>query len=214
MPNIRVVLADDHAILRAGLQSLLNAQPDIEVVGEASDGLVTLQVVQELQPDVVLLDISMPGLNGLDATREIKRLCPATQVLILTMHDDDAYLRQALRAGASGFVLKRADDRDLLAAIRAVCCGEIYIHPSMSKAMVNVLIPSQQAPERSGEQQLTPREQEVLRLLAEGYTNQEIAQRLILSVKTVETHRSHIMDKLGCKTRAELVRYARQESLL
>src|SRR5512146_1151201 len=112
MIKIRVVLADDHTILRAGLQSLLNAQPDIEVVGEASDGAATIQVIQELEPDVVLLDITMPGMNGLDATREVKRVRPATQVLILTMHDDDAYLRQALRAGASGFVLKRAEDRD------------------------------------------------------------------------------------------------------
>jgi two-component system response regulator NreC len=130
------------------------------------------------------------------------------------MHDDDAYLRQALRAGASGFVLKRAEDRDLLAAIRAVYAGEIYVHPSMSKALVNALIPNQHVADQQANSLLTARELEVLRLLVEGYTNQEIAQRLILSVKTVETHRSHIMDKLGLRTRAELVRYARQQNLL
>ena len=214
MAKIRVVLADDHTILRAGLQSLLNAQPDIEVVGEASNGTGTIQVVQELEPDVVLMDISMPGMNGLDATREVKRVCPAAKVLILTMHDDDAYLRQALRAGASGFVLKRAEDRDLLTAIRAVCDGEIYVHPSMSKALVGALMPKQSAPEGPPLRQLTTRELEVMQLLAQGYTNQEIAQRLVLSVKTVETHRAHVMEKLGLRTRAELVRYALQESLL
>jgi two-component system, NarL family, response regulator NreC len=213
MAKIRVVLADDHAILRAGLQSLLNTQPDIEVVGEASDGAATIQVVQDVAPDVVLLDITMPGMNGLDATREVKRLRPETQVLILTMHDDDAYLRQALRSGASGFVLKRAEDRDLLAAIRAVSNGDIYVHPAMSKALVSALMPAPAAPERQPHQ-LTTRELEVLQLLAQGYTNQEIAQRLVLSVKTVETHRSHVMEKLGLKTRAELVRFALQENLL
>jgi len=214
MVKIRVVLADDHAILRAGLQALLNAQSDIQVVGEASDGATTIQMVQDVEPDVVLLDITMPGMSGLDAAGEIKRIRPATRVLILTMHDDDAYLRQALRAGASGFVLKRAEDRDLLAAIRAVYAGEIYVHPSMSKALVNALIPNQHVADQQANSLLTARELEVLRLLVEGYTNQEIAQRLILSVKTVETHRSHIMDKLGLRTRAELVRYARQQNLL
>jgi two-component system, NarL family, response regulator NreC len=214
MATIRVVLADDHTILRAGLQSLLSAQADIDVVGEADDGAAAIELIQNVQPDVVLLDITMPGMNGLDATREIKRMYPATQVLILTMHDDDAYLRQALHAGASGFVLKRADDRDLLSAIRAVAKGEIYVHPSMSKALVGGIMPARPRAQKDPQHQLTARELEVLQLLAQGYTNQEIAHRLVLSVKTVETHRAHVMEKLGLKTRAELVRFALQESLL
>lgn len=214
MPRIRILLADDHAILRAGLRAMLNAQPDMEVVGEAADGLEAIEKALELNPDVVLMDITMPGTNGLEATRQLMRLNQKAKVLALTMHDDKGYLFQILEAGGAGYVLKKAADVDLLGAIRAIHRGEAFLHPAMAKMLIhNYLGKAKTSEAQDTEHPLTDREREVLKLVAKGFTNQEIAQRLFLSVKTVETHRSHIMEKLQLRNRAELVRYAIKNGL-
>lgn len=210
--RIRILLADDHAVLRAGLRALLAAQADLEVVGEASEGAEAIRLCQTLRPDVVVMDIGMPGVSGIDATARIKRDLPAVKVLILSMHDDRGYLRQVLRAGASGYVLKKAADTELLAAIRAAARGEVFLDPALAKALVDEVMEPKAA---SGEVPvLSDREREVLRLLAHGHTNQQVADRLCISVKSVETYKARLMDKLGLKGRAELVRYALQHSLL
>ncbi len=216
--KIRVLIADDHTVLRAGLKMLLESQPDIEVVGEAADGRETVQQAQKLRPDVVLLDITMPGMEDFWALRRLREAMPGCQVLILTMHDDEGYLRQALREGASGYVVKKAADVELLSAIRAVYRGDLYIHPSMTKAILEGslnLEVKEAAPRASpGPESLSPREREVLHLVALGYTNSQIAEKLYISVKTVETYKARIKEKLGLKTRAALVRYALREGLL
>ena len=210
--RIRILLADDHAVLRAGLRALLAAQADLEVVGEASEGAEAIRLCQTLRPDVVVMDIGMPGVSGIDATARIKRDLPAVKVLILSMHDDRGYLRQVLRAGASGYVLKKAADTELLAAIRAAARGEVFLDPALAKALVDEVMEPKAA---SGEVPvLSDREREVLRLLAHGHTNQQVADRLCISVKSVETYKARLMEKLGLKGRAELVRYALQHSLL
>lgn len=213
MDKIRVLLADDHAVLRAGLQMLLNAQPDIEVIGEAVDGAQAVAQAGRLQPDVILMDITMPGMDGLAATKDIRKLSPGAKVLALTMHDDAEYLRQMLRAGASGYVVKRAADVELTTAIRAVHRGEIFIYPSVARGVVEDYLDGQ-TPARGGSDELTDREREVLALIAQGYTNREAADRLSISVKTIETHRAHVMEKLGIRSRAGLTRYAMQKGLL
>mgnify|MGYP001763999587 CR=1 FL=1 len=210
--RIRVLLADDHAVLRAGLRALLAAEGDLQVVGEASEGAEAIRLCQALRPDVVVMDIGMPGVSGIDATARIKRDLPGTKVLILSMHDDRGYLRQVLRAGASGYVLKKAADTELLAAIRAAARGEVFLDPALAKALVDEVM-EPMAP--SGEiPALSDRERDVLRLLAHGYTNQQVADRLCISVKSVETYKARLMEKLGLKGRAELVRYALQHGLL
>jgi two-component system response regulator NreC len=212
---IRVFLCDDHAMLRAGLRALLTTEPGIQVVGEAGDGAAGVEQVVALRPDVALLDITMPELDGLEATRRLHGQAPEVRVLILTMHDDPEYLFQALEAGASGYVLKRAAEADLVEAIRTVVTDRAFLAPAAQRKLVadylerrargELLLPVEK---------LTPREEEVLALLAQGHTNQEIADRLVISIKTVETHRAHILDKLGLRKRAELVRYARTHGLL
>ncbi|MEW6749999.1 MAG: response regulator transcription factor [Candidatus Latescibacterota bacterium] len=216
MDTIRLVVADDHAVLRAGLRMLLNAQPDMVVAGEAADGQEAVAAVGALAPDVVLMDITMPSGGGLAATKEIRRLYPKVRVLVLTMHDDEGYTRQFLRAGASGYVLKKAADTELTAAIRAVHRGDVYIHPSMVRGLVGGLLDGQPQREAAGAHgaKLTSREREVMALVASGYTNQETADKLFVSVKTIETHRAHIMDKLALRNRADLVRYAVEHGLL
>jgi two-component system, NarL family, response regulator NreC len=209
--RIRILLADDHAVLRAGLRALLSAQGDLEVVGEASDGAEAIRLTQSLRPDVVVMDIGMPGVSGIDAAARIKRDLPKTKVLILSMHDDRGYLRQVLRAGASGYVLKRAADTDLLAAIRAAARGEVFLDPALAKALVDEVIEPKAV---TIEVPLSDREREVLRLLAHGHTNQQVADRLCIGVKSVETYKARLMEKLGLKGRAELVRYALQHGLL
>lgn len=215
MGKIRLLLADDHAVLRAGLKTLFSAQPDIEVVAEASDGDDAVLQSRKTNPDIVLMDITMPGLSGLAATEKIKCQNPETKVLILTMHEDESYLHQAFRAGADGYVPKKAADTEVIAAIRATFRGEHFIHPSMTSSLVNSLrqkeIPDTTTYQHDG---LSEREREVLRLLALGHTNQQIADMLYLSVKTVETYKSRLKDKLGCEGRAELVRYAIRMGLI
>jgi len=214
-PRIRVLIADDHTILRQGLRALLDAQEDLEVVGEAADGERAVQLSRTLSPDVVVMDITMPGLDGLAATRAIKRDVPGAQVLILTMHESDEYFFRVLEAGASGYVLKRAAASDLVDAIRVVARGEVFLHPAVAKKLVSDYLGRAQAGEgMDAYQQLSQREKEVLALIAEGLANREIAERLVLSLSTVQTHYGHILTKLGLRNRAELVRYAIKHGLI
>ncbi|MBI3910283.1 MAG: response regulator transcription factor [Armatimonadetes bacterium] len=210
MPRIRLLLADDHTVLRAGLKMLLNAQSDMLVIGEASSGEEAVQKACALRPDVVLMDITMPGAGGLDATKQICHTLLNTKVLVLTMHDDESYLRQFMQAGAVGYVLKKAADTELIDAVRAVYRGDIFIYPSLTKALLTQYLggPSS-AKERAEEKELlTEREREVLKFVALGYTHHQIADHLCLSVKTVETYKARLMEKLGLRGRADLVRYA------
>lgn len=213
MSKIRLLLVDDHSILRAGLKMLLNSQPDMEVVGEAGDGAEAVKMAQETQPDVVIMDLTMPGEGGIEATRRIRQTVPDAKVLVLTMHDDGAYLRAALGAGAAGFVVKQAADTELLSAIRAVASGRTVVFSGFSCDPLE-LLGEQERGGRDGMALLSEREKEVLRLLALGYTNQEIAELLYISVKTVESHKSRIMEKLGCTRRVELVRFALEHGLI
>lgn len=214
--RIRVLIADDHAVLRAGLRMLLEAQPDMMVVGEAADGDEALARIAELAPDVVLLDITMPRMSGLSVLRQIREAAPTTRVLILTMHDDEGYLREALAAGGAGYVLKRAADTELLSAIRAVHQGGTYLHPKHARALLEGMLDKERGSAAGGDSygRLSEREREVLRLIALGYTNRQAAEQLYLSVKTVETYKARLMSKLGLSSRAELVRYALQRGLL
>jgi DNA-binding NarL/FixJ family response regulator len=217
MTTIRVLLADDHAVLRAGLQMLINAQPGMEVVGEAGDSQEALAKVRQLNPDVLTLDLTMPGGSSIQLIEQLRRECPHTQVLVLTMHDDPAYLRAALAAGSAGYVVKTAADTDLLSAIRGVCQGRTVVNVSLPTATVQTALDRDAgaaSAQAAGSAALSPREREVLILLARGHTNQEIANKLFLSVKTVETYRARIADKLGLRTRADLVRYALEVGLL
>jgi two-component system response regulator NreC len=206
----RVLLVDDHAVLRAGLRLLLDAEVDIEVVGEAEDGRQALQLVQELNPDVVILDLTMPGLGGLDTLRSLHKLSPACRVLVLTMHKDEGYLRRALAAGAMGYVLKQADDQELLVALRAVARDEIFVSPSLAPSLLSNLIPQSLGKTIPPKTLLSEREEQVIRLVAQGYTSQEVAEQLNLAGTTVETYRSRAMRKLELHGRVQLVQYAIQ----
>jgi len=211
----RILLADDHAVLRSGLRLLLTSTGEYEVVGEASSGTETLTLAEQLQPDLILLDLSMPALSGLDALPTLRKIAPSSRVLILTMHDDPQYLRQALKHGASGYVLKKAADSELLSAMRAVLRGEVYVHPSMTRVLLEDMLPASRSAESEDTwSTLSEREQEVLRMVALGYTSAEIADQLGLSAKTVETYRARGMEKLGLRTRAALVKFALQEELI
>jgi two-component system, NarL family, response regulator NreC len=213
--KIHILLADDHTILRAGLKMMLNAQPDMEVVGEAQDGRQALSEAQRLRPDIVLMDITMPDMNGIEATRMIKKLLPDVKVLVLTMHENDEYIFQALRAGASGYMLKEAADTELISALHIVQSGQFYLSPIAQSVMVGDYLQRVRAgEEKDSYSSLTEREREILKLVAEGYTNNQIAERLVISPKTVDTHRTHIMDKLNLHSRAELVKYAMRRGLL
>ena len=211
--SIRILIADDHGVLRAGLRALLSAESDLEVAGEAADGRETLRLVSELDPDVVLLDVNMPGPDGIEVTRRLKAVKPEVRVLILTVHEDEGLLREAIRAGASGYILKRAVESELIYAIHAVWRGDLYVHPAMTRALLQDLHSTLVADEAPVEP-LTPREMEVLRLIAEGHTNRQIAEVLSISVRTVESHRANLMSKLGLHSRVELVRYAKRHGLL
>jgi two-component system response regulator NreC len=215
LDKIRVMLADDHTILRAGLKMMLNAQPDIEAIGEASDGKQAIAQAERLSPDVIIMDITMPECNGIEATRQIKRLLPDVRVLILTMHENEEYLFQTLRAGAAGYMLKEAADTDLISAIRVVFSGRFYLSPSAQSMLVSDYLQRvHTGEERDSYGALTEREREILKLVAEGYTNSQIGEQLVISPKTVDTHRTHIMDKLNLHSRAELVKYAMRRGLL
>jgi len=212
--TIRILIADDHAVLRAGLRMLLDAEPDMQVVGEAGDGAEALARAAALSPDVVLLDITMPKTGGLEVLREMREACPRTRVLVLTMHDDPGYLRQAIDAGASGYVLKRAADVELLTAIRTVHRGDAYLHPSHTRLLLDEMVEQSRFHSACAEATLSPREEQIVRLIALGYTSQQAADTLCLSVKTVETYRARVMAKLGLENRAQLVRFALQRGLL
>jgi two-component system response regulator NreC len=211
--TIHVMLADDHAMLRAGLKALLNAEPDMQVVGEAGNGEEAVQLARQLTPDVVVMDISMPVKDGLQATREVTDTLPDTRVLVLTMHAEEQYLLKVLEAGGSGFVLKRSADTELMEAIRTVHRGEAFLYPSATRLLLEAYQRGDR-PEPPAGGKLSEREAEVLRFTAEGYSNSEIGQKLFLSPKTVDTYRQRIMEKLGLHHRAELVRYALNSGLL
>ena len=218
MDKIRLLVVDDHPVVRAGVRSLLNAQPDLEVVGEADDGAVAVERALELVPDVVVMDITMKKVSGLTATQEIRKRLPQTKVLVLTMHENEEYLRQMLEAGATGYVLKQAVDTELAVAIRAVQRGEVFLYSSFTRVLLGDLAPpggvDGDLSERDGYERLSQREREVLRLVALGYTNRQIGDQLFLSVKTVETYRARLMEKLNLKSRSALVRYALRRGLL
>jgi len=208
---MRILIADDHGIVRGGLRLLLDRQTDMEVVAEAEDGLEAVQKAQAERPDVCVLDVGMPRMTGLQATREIKAHLPETDVLILSMHDDEHYLFEALKAGASGYVLKREADQDLVAALRAVERGE----PFLTNAAERSLVREWMSDDATGPSEpLSPREQEVVKLIAEAYTNKQIAEILHLAEKTVESHRGNVLRKLGMRDRVELVRYAIKRGLV
>ena len=216
MKKIKILLVDDHAVLRSGLKLLLNAQPDMEVVDEATDGLEAINKSVRLTPDIVLMDISMPGIGGLEATKQIKSKCPKTKILVLTMHDDESYLYEFLKHGASGYVVKKAADTELTSAIRAVNRGEIALHPAVTKKLVNNYLNISSPSKKRNEQHdhLSEREQQVLKLIVLGHTNKEISDALFISIKTVETHRTRIMQKLNLNSRAQLVQYAIEKGIL
>jgi len=213
---IRVLIADDHAILRSGLKLLVNAQADMSVVGEAADGQQAIDTARETKPDVALVDLAMPRVSGVDALRKILQDGAKTRVVVLTMHDDPAYLRSVLAAGASGYVLKRSVDGDLLSAIRSVHNGGMFIDPSLAHILVeDVVAGKKDASSRmKAARLLSDRELEVLRLVAGGFSNKQIAARIFVSIKTVETYRARLMSKLGLRNRSDLVRYAMHMGLL
>ncbi|HEY6072003.1 MAG TPA: response regulator transcription factor [Anaerolineales bacterium] len=210
---IRILLADDHGILRAGLRNLLNMEEDMQVIGEASDGSQVLQMAEQLHPDLILMDISMPNMGGIEALPHLTERVPEAKVLMLTVHEDEGLLRKAIRAGALGYVVKRAAEAELVTAIKTVMQGNIYIHPAMTRVLLKDLVPVP-ASRNDGEITLSSRELEVLRLIARGYTNNQIAKRLVLSARTVEGHRASLMGKLDLHSRVELVEYAEQHGLL
>jgi DNA-binding NarL/FixJ family response regulator len=218
MRKTRVLIADDHAVLRAGLRMLINAQPDLEVVGEAADCPEALRKARELSPDVLTLDLSMPGGGSVKVIERLREECPPTRVLVLTMHDDPAYLRAVLAVGGSGYVVKTAADTELLTAIRAVARGRTFIDLDLAankgQEMFGNAQGSHPARATAPAPALSPREREVLQLLAQGHTNQFIADRLFLSIKTIETYRARIADKLGLRSRADIIRYAIEIGLI
>ncbi len=212
---IRVLIADDHAVLRAGLRLLLSGQHEFEVVAEASTGSEALSLAEKLQPDLILLDLSMPSLGGMEILPTLRKMVPSIKILILTMHDDPQYLRQALKHGASGYVLKKAADAELISAIQAVLRGEMYVHPSMTRVLLEDILPETKFSNADLTwSNLSEREQGVLKMVALGHTSAEIAEQLSLSAKTVETYRARGMEKLGLRTRAALVKFALQEGLI
>jgi two-component system response regulator NreC len=208
---IRVLIVDDHALVRSGLRLMLETEDDITVEDEAGNADEAVRLTRLHKPDVVLLDVVMPGRSGLEAAPEIKQAAPGVQILVLSMQDDPSYVREAFRSGASGYLLKEAADAELVAAVREVAAGGRYVHPALGARLAAAEADAQA---RAAADPLSEREREVLRLLALGHTNQEIARMLFISVRTAETHRAHIMQKLRLTSRAELVRYALEQGLL
>ena len=215
MSKIRVLVCDDHTILRDGIKLLLNSQPDMEVVGEAIDGREAVEQARALKPDVIIMDIAMPGLNGLEATKQIRRDDPNARVLVLTMYESDEYVSRMLEAGVLGYVLKKAAGSELVHAIRAIHQGEAFLYPSITKRLVeDYLRRVETGQERDSFNGLTEREREVLQLVAEGHPNRNIAEILNVSIRTVQNHRAHIMEKLGMHDRGELIKYAIQKGII
>jgi DNA-binding NarL/FixJ family response regulator len=209
---VRVLIADDHGIVRSGLRLLLERQPDIEVIAEAADGAEAREIAVRERPDLAILDVRMPKLTGLQVTRELKKQAPEVSVLILSMHDDERYLFEALKAGASGYVLKTQADADLMEAIRAVERGEPFLTPAAQQALIKDVL--ERGRQSGDEEELTPREEEIVKLVADAHTTRQIAEILHLSEKTVENHRGNAMRKLGMRDRVELVRYAIRRGLI
>lgn len=215
MSKIKLLMVDDHEIVRAGLRMLLQSQPDIEIVAEADNGRDAIVKARELSPDIVLMDISLPDIDGFEATRQIKRALPKVAILALTMHETDEYFFKMLNAGASGYVPKKAAPTDLVAAIHTIHDGGVFLYPALAKSLVrDYMGRAAESGEREALDGLTDREQEVLKLIADGSTNQEIADKLTISVKTVERHRANIMSKLNLHSRTELVKYAIRKGLI
>ena len=206
-PKLRIVLADDHTIVRQGLKLLIDGQPDMMVVGEAPDGAGVLEQAKALKPDIVVMDISMPGMNGLVATRTLKGAQPHVAIVVLSRHEEDAYVQELLRAGASGYVLKHSPPPQLLGAIRAVAAGGVYLDPAVSGRVADGLLDGRLDRRRAADATITERESEVLRLVAVGHSNKDIAGRLDISVKTVELHKANAMRKLGLAGRVDIIRY-------
>lgn len=214
--RVRVMIADDHAVLRQALRLLLESNDDIEVVADVSNGREAAAAAEELLPDVVLMDVVMPGLNGLDATRQIRKRCPNTRVLILSGYEEEEQILEALRAGASGYLIKESDIGELLLAIQSVSRGNTYFSSSLSEREhgSDFLLRARSGDAKAGFDRLTDREREVLQLIAEGHSNQSIADELVISVKTVEAHKAHIMSKLGARNRTDLIRYAIRRGII
>lgn len=210
--SIRVLIVDDHAIVLAGLRALLKGEMGMELAGEATTGEEAIQLSRAVNPDIIVLDLNLPGLNGIQVTRKIKHEQPEVRILILTVHEDEALLREAIRAGASGYILKHAAENELISAIHSVLIDDIYVHPKMIRALL-----MEQEPRKSSTappaEILTPREMDILLRIVQGYTNRQIAEELSLSIRTVEGHRSNLNEKLGVHSRVELVRYAREHGL-
>jgi len=211
MGPLRVFLADDHAVVREGLKALINANPEMEVVGEAADGAAAISRVAELDPDIVVMDVSMPGMNGAKATIQLKEDKPTRKVLALTLHEERSYVRLLLDAGASGYVLKRSAADELIHAIKAVADGRVYLDPSLAGGMLDTLRSKPTPLAENSDVELSQRETEVLKLIALGYSNKEIASKLELSVKTVETYKKRSVEKLGLRSRVDIVRYAAKQ---
>ena len=210
---IRILIADDHGLIRAGLRALLENVPEIQVVGEAADGVSIVKLVAEHRPNIVLMDISMPGMNGIEATSKVREISPKTQVLAMTVHEDESMLREMIRAGASGYIIKRALESELIQAIQIISQGNVYIYPSLTRVLLKDVAPDA-SDTRAKKDDLTPREKDVLQLLARGYTNRQIAQELSISPRTVEGHRSSLVGKLGFSSRMELLNFAEENGLL
>jgi DNA-binding NarL/FixJ family response regulator len=209
----RVLIADDHAIVRAGLRALLVEAATFDLVGEAVGGYEAIELVGKTNPDVLILDLSMPDFDGISVTRQVKPQFPELKILILTLHEDEALLKEAIKAGAAGYILKRAAEAELISAIRVILRGDLYIDPSMVRGLIDES-PKPHVTQAAQSEPLTPREMDVLKLIVEGYTNRQIGQELNISIRTVEGHRANIADKLGMRSRVELVRYARQRGLI
>lgn len=211
---LRLLLVDDHPIVRTGLRMLFQSEPDMRVVGEADGGAEAIEAVQKLQPDVVIMDVAMPGMNGIEATRQIKAISPETAVLALTMHEDEQYFFAMLNAGASGYIPKRAAPDDLVSAIHVVAEGNVFLYSTLARFLMKDIAEKKSASSGETDDSLTARETEVLTLIAEGHTSREIAEELVISVKTVERHRENIMNKLDIHSRVELVKYAIKRGLI
>ncbi len=217
MEKITILIVDDHAVLRTGLKLLLESQADMEIIGETGSGIEALKLAKELKPRVILLDLSLEDLNGIDILSELKAIDPSIKILVLTMHDDEGYLHKVLEGGGDGYILKKAADIELITAIRAVNRNEVFLDPSLTRAVLKNIYNTHRQESADGEKKeeiLSNREKEVLRLVALGYTNKQIAKELVVSIKTVESHKARIREKLNMSYRSDLVKYAIQKGLI